>query len=96
MPESAKKTYFAASTRDLFRQSEIVRCDVCSIPLAPLHDADDAQVAQVDRYAIRGSGMYVWYRGSERRVEERSLCPQCGTAVGLKALQRWEIEEEEG
>jgi hypothetical protein len=84
------KPCVTATHRDLFRDAETPRCDVCALPLAPVHDGDD------EGYAVRGHGLFVWYRGDERRVEERTLCPSCGTAVGLKALQRWEIEEDEG
>jgi hypothetical protein len=89
--KSSEAPYISASHRDLYPLAdELPRCDVCDEPLPPVAD-DDA-----DPFAVRGEGMLIWYRGDERRVEARPLCERCGTAVGLKALQRWEIEEEEG
>lgn len=63
------------------------RCSVCSEQLEP----DDG-----DGVGIRGRGLLVWTRGEERRYEEPQLCPACASAIGVSALQRWEIEEDEG
>lgn len=65
------------------------RCDACGDRLAPA-DADDSA------YAISGAGVYVWTRGEEVRFEKAPLCPGCAVAVGVSALARWELEEEEG
>jgi hypothetical protein len=43
-----------------------------------------------------GRALYVWTRGDEVRREEPPLCASCAAALGLTALARWEIEEEEG
>lgn len=43
-----------------------------------------------------GAGMYLWVRQGEVRRETVPLCSRCGTAVGVTALTRWAIEEEEG
>ena len=43
-----------------------------------------------------GSGLYLWTRGDEVRIEEPPLCAYCATAIGLTALQIWSVEEEEG
>lgn len=65
------------------------RCDACGDRLAPVH-ADD------DGYALGGAGVYLWTRGEEVRFEKAPLCPGCAVAVGVSALARWELEEEEG
>ncbi len=44
----------------------------------------------------RGKGLLVWVRGDERRYEEPELCPRCASAIGITAVHRWEIEEDEG
>jgi hypothetical protein len=44
----------------------------------------------------RGRGLLLWTRGDERRYEEPHLCPRCASAIGVTALHRWEIEEDEG
>ena len=43
-----------------------------------------------------GQGVYLWARGDEVRFERAPLCPSCASAIGMTALTRWEIEEEEG
>jgi hypothetical protein len=63
------------------------RCSVCDDELG----ADDEEGTE-----IRGRGLFVWTRGEERRYEEPHLCPRCAAAIGMSALQRWEIEEDEG
>lgn len=63
------------------------RCGVCARPI----EADDDASTRV-----RGAGLLVWARGEERRYEEPQLCPSCASAIGVSALQRWEIEEDEG
>jgi hypothetical protein len=70
-------------------EPEIDRCDVCGEPVAADADEDEG-------YAVRGSALYVWTRGTEVRYEEPPLCPSCAAAIGVSALARWEIEEEEG
>jgi hypothetical protein len=42
-----------------------------------------------------GSGLFLWTRGDEVRVEEPPLCETCAMNVTLDALTRWEVEEEE-
>ena len=46
--------------------------------------------------AIPDARLYVWTRGDETRREEPPLCASCAAALGLTALARWEIDEEEG
>ena len=80
----------SASHAVLFETGED-RCSVCSGAL-PEED-DDADGSQAP---VRGRGLLVWARGDERRYEEPELCPRCASAIGVTALQRWEIEEDEG
>lgn len=42
-----------------------------------------------------GSGLFLWTRGDELRVEEPPLCQDCAENVTQGALTRWEVEEEE-
>ena len=63
-------------------------CDVCGEHV-PSDDDDDGP-------AVAGCGLYVWTRGEEIRHEEVPLCAACAAALGLTALARWEIDEEEG
>ena len=65
-------------------------CDACGDPMTPHADDDD------EGFAVSGSGVYLWCRGTEVRYEEAPLCASCAAAIGMSALGRWEIEEEEG
>ena len=80
--------FVAASHAILFEDNETHCCDVCAVPVDPRGEDEG--------YDVRGRGLLVWTRGDERRYEERLLCPRCATAVGVSALLRLEIEEEEG
>ena len=82
------KGFVSASHSILFESSDD-RCSVCADPLEGDDDDDDDT-------RIRGRGLLVWARGEERRYEEPQLCPSCASAIGVSALQRWEIEEDEG
>ncbi len=64
------------------------RCDACGGALPP-EDDDDG-------FGIPGTGIYVWTRGTEARFEKVPLCVSCASAIGVTALARSEIEEEEG
>jgi hypothetical protein len=79
----------------LFEDVESDRCDVCS---ANMRDLDAQAVSDDDEagYDVTGRGLLVWSRGDERRYQEPPLCSGCAAAIGVSALQRWEIEEEEG
>jgi hypothetical protein len=66
------------------------RCDACGVAIDAAEGEDD------DGYAIGGRGRYLWTRGEERHSEEPPLCPSCAAAIGMVALQQWNIEEEEG
>src|SRR5437868_835550 len=81
--------FVTASLADLVREPP-PRCDACGALLALQDTADD------EGFAVPGRGTYVWSRGEEIRREDVPLCPSCAAAIGLSALARWEIEEEEG
>ena len=80
--------YVTADLSDLFRAKDPTRCDACG-DAVPDDEGDDG-------FQVRGKGLYMWTRGDQVRFEEPALCPSCGAAIGLSALARWEIEEEEG
>ena len=71
-----------ASHDVLFEADEAVRCDACGGSVVEDQDV--------------GRGVYVWTRGDEVRLEHVPLCSSCAAAIGVAALGRWEIEEEEG
>jgi hypothetical protein len=79
---------FASATHAiLFADEAPSACDVCGEPVPDDEDTGPA---------LAGHGLYVWTRGDETRREEAPLCPSCAAALGLTALARWEIDEEEG
>lgn len=84
---------FMTATHELLFQSDAAapRCDACGAELAK-----DSGDAHDEGFAIAGRGLYMWTRGDEVRVEDAPLCPSCASAIGMSALARWEIEEEEG
>jgi len=84
----ADETLVVASHEALFAAADEPRCDACGAPLPASDDDEGFQVA--------GTGVYVWTRGSEVRFEKAPLCASCASAIGMTALARWEIEEEEG
>ena len=86
------KGFVTAGHAVLFQDNEAHRCDVCAGLLTRKIDDD----ADSDDDAGPSSGLLVWSRGEERRYQEPPLCASCATAIGVTALQRWEIEEEEG
>jgi hypothetical protein len=88
MGEAKQTDYVMADHVALFEDGDsLANCDVCGIPVGD----DDS-----DQPAVNGKACYVWTRGDETRREEPPLCPACAAALGLTALARWEIEEEEG
>ena len=83
----------SASHEVLFQFGDERRCDACGdpFPLPPASPSDDD-----DGYGVGGQGVYMWTRGDEVRFESAPLCASCASAIGMTALARWEIEEEEG
>ncbi|MGD0674339.1 MAG: hypothetical protein ABSC94_02910 [Polyangiaceae bacterium] len=77
-----------ASHEALFEVVEATWCDACGAKL----DDDDSGAP----YEVRGRGAYMWTRGDDVRFDEAPLCAPCASAIGMTALARWEIEEEEG
>jgi hypothetical protein len=47
--------------------------------------------------APAGSGLMVWFRGDEMRIDEPPLCGDCSTRITMGAMSKWinEGEEEE-
>jgi hypothetical protein len=84
--------YIRADLSDLFRAKDSTRCDACNEALTE----DDGAEGGAEGFQVRGKGLYMWTRGDHVRFEEPVLCHSCGAAIGLSALARWEIEEEEG
>jgi hypothetical protein len=64
----------------------VPQCDACGCDLDAEQELDQ----------LGGRGVYMWTRGDEIRFEDAPLCPSCASAIGMTALARWEIEEEEG
>ena len=79
---------FVSGTHALLFAVEPSRCDACG--------EDLSEPEPESGFGVRGSGLYIWTRGEELRCEEPPLCADCAAAIGLSALARWEIEEEEG
>jgi hypothetical protein len=42
-----------------------------------------------------GSGLFLWSRGDDLRIEEPPLCEECAGRITIGALLKWELEEEE-
>jgi hypothetical protein len=77
-----------ASHDVLFGQPTEARCDACGCPVGRGDDDEG--------FGVPGEGVYLWARGDEVRFERAPLCASCASAIGMTALARWEIEEEEG
>jgi hypothetical protein len=88
-PEGTSQVTFTHASHELLFAEPVLRCDVCDAPLR--EDADDGA-----QDSIGGRGLYLWIRGGKTVYEEPPLCTACGTAIGMSALARWDIEEEEG
>jgi hypothetical protein len=86
---SKSEELFVASHEVLFDEEEAVRCDACGMLVAAAEDDGDG-------YGVPGSGVYLWMRGDDVSLEKAPLCASCASAIGVTALARWEIEEEEG
>jgi hypothetical protein len=88
---SEKEAYFVGSHEALFEQVESTQCDACERPIHLENEPDGR-----DGYDVLGSGIYLWKRGDTVQLEKAPLCASCASAIGMTALARWEIEEEEG
>jgi hypothetical protein len=88
-PDAGHERTYSASHEVLFEATTPTGCDACGAPL-PAPDEDD------DGYGVPGRGVYLWTRGDGIYFEKAPLCASCAAAIGVTALARWEIEEEEG
>jgi hypothetical protein len=88
-PRTAAEEVIVVSHEDLFNEAPAEVCDACGELLG-------AEVDGATGYGIPGRGVYLWARGEETRLETVPLCASCASAIGMTALARWEIEEEEG
>jgi hypothetical protein len=70
----------------LYEEDPARRCDACAEEVL---DDDEG-------YGLTGAGEYMQSRGGDVRFEAVPLCGRCGTAIFAAAMQRWEIEDEEG
>jgi hypothetical protein len=80
-----------ASHEALFAPSDETFCDACGCPVIGRPDEEDP-----GNPSPLGRGTYLWVRGGETTLEYVPLCASCASAIGVTALARWEIEEEEG
>ena len=86
-PESEQVEGRVASHGTPLADAKEGRCDACGATLRPSDE---------DGYDLPGRGVYLWLRGGEVHLEDVPLCASCASAIGMTALARWEIEEEEG
>lgn len=92
-PDSNHEGLSVASHGVLFERAEPSACDACGCAIrAELDDRDAAQGPDPNQ----GTGAYLWVRGDRIELEIVPLCASCASAIGMSALARWEIEEEEG
>jgi hypothetical protein len=61
-----------------------VRCNVCG------------EGVEQDEESLVGKAFFFRHRGDLPEYETEPVCAGCAVAIGLSALHRWEIEEEEG
>ncbi|MDP9035610.1 MAG: hypothetical protein M3O50_12460 [Myxococcota bacterium] len=72
----------------LFEALPDEHCDACGRPSASANRESD--------YGLGGNGVYLSLHGNEARLETVPLCSSCTAAIGVTALARSQIEEEEG
>ncbi|MDP8999600.1 MAG: hypothetical protein M3O46_05755 [Myxococcota bacterium] len=89
VPLAEQLELFGPPHEGVAEQQESARCDACG---QPFDDDDDDDVG----YRLPGTGVYLWKRGDNICLEKVPLCASCASAIGMNALARWEIEEEEG
>jgi hypothetical protein len=86
----AKAEGYVTAGHDVLFEPATPTCDVCD---GPLTSPDDDAAGEDDG---GGRGLYIWVRSGGLVYEEPPLCPACAAAITISALQRWDIEEEEG
>jgi hypothetical protein len=84
--------FVVASHEVLFVPSDEARCDACGYAIDARANPDD----DGSSIMCNARGTYLWVRGGETTLESVPLCASCASAIGVTALARWEIEEEEG
>jgi hypothetical protein len=89
-PRPDERGFVVASHEALFVDDSLAVCDACGGPL------EEDETDPPEGYRVPGHGAYLWSRGDETRIENVPLCASCASAIGMTALARWEIEEEEG
>jgi hypothetical protein len=92
-PPESSAPFVTASHAVLFEEEADHRCDVCA---EKVREEEGETDEPEEGFGVQGRGLLVWARGEERRYQEPRLCHACAAAIGVSALQRWEIEEEEG
>jgi hypothetical protein len=80
--------FYVVTHDSLFEPAHDERCDACGESIGTEDDESDA--------GVTGAGAYLRARGDDVQIERVPLCAACASAIGLTALARWEIEEEEG
>jgi hypothetical protein len=88
VPPHDDEPCLVASHEALFAREDEPACDACGAALPAANDDEG--------FGPPGVGVYMWTRGTEARFEKVPLCASCASAIGMTALARWEIEEEEG
>jgi hypothetical protein len=91
-PQAEGASFRVASHDILFAAKVERRCDACGARLP----SDAALDPAGDDARLEGRGVYLWSRGGQVTLEHVPLCESCASAIGMTALARWEIEEEEG
>jgi DNA-directed RNA polymerase subunit RPC12/RpoP len=61
-------------------QSQAYECDLCG---------------KTAEGSPAGSGLLLWWRGDEMRVEEPPLCEDCASRITMGAVAKWAIDGEE-
>ena len=82
-----------ASHEALFAETPASRCDACGEAIV---EGEGEGGNKGEGYGFPGRGVYLSTRGGEPHLESVPLCAACASAIGMTALARWEIEEEEG
>jgi hypothetical protein len=67
-----------------------------------MHELDSAQDQLCDACGTiivgepAGRGLLLFVRGDDTIREEPPLCERCAHAIGMTAIHRWEMEEDDG
>jgi len=83
---SGSSTFVTATHAALFEQEGATGCDICGEAIPPEDDGP----------AVPGRASYASARGDTVTFDPAPLCATCAAAVAITAIQRWDVEEEEG